>query len=177
MAGITLNTIAGYLEQIKWRHRLVEPRIVLTGSQSRVRFYHYTFLIEVELGTHWVNVRAFLQRHVPVAQRGSVLRYLSILNSQCHHVRFFLIEDCVVLQSEVSNVNCSSETFLNALQAVCRYARMAGVEIAVLSASPSVSALFDRAESFVQSSSAGSEADPLMEADLSFDISANRLTD
>jgi hypothetical protein len=175
MADIELTDLCGYLDKIHWGyHTLEAEQLILTGFPCPVPFYSYAVPIEIRLTPHWITIRAFLQRRVSQRERSAVLALLSKLNAQCRLARFFLVEDCVVAQIDVTRATCRIFVFLEALKVVCTYASSYGVEVAVLATSPTLAEFFDRLEEralHTETNLTIQEDDPR----LSFDISANRI--
>src|SRR5262245_1815098 len=111
----SIETVSGYLERIEWAYRVVSPTKVFTNYRCAVRAYYYVIGIEVVLSSHWVHVRALLQRDVSAGQLDSVLRLISAWNLSTYRARFLLVGDCVVLQSEIPVEHLTWESFAESL--------------------------------------------------------------
>jgi hypothetical protein len=176
MTGVTAQTIAGYLERIGWWKQDRKDGALLTVYGCRIPYYSYPVLLEIRAGQYWVSIRAFVQPAVGPAVRGAVLEFLATLNAQCRRVRYFLVDDYVLLQMDVPAVQCHYEAFVDALRTVCRYTTVAGLEVLVLATNRSVADLYLEV---VRSSLPrvglvqAAEDDPAAQ----FQITANRLTD
>jgi hypothetical protein len=174
MSAITSETIAGYLKQIEWAFRTHDEGRVHTGFRCGVPFYYFAIPIEINVQRHWVYLRACLQKQVDPNHVEAVLRVLAALNARCHVARFLLVDGCVLLQAELPAVQCHAGGFIDALTAVCRYASMWGLDVAVLSSNASVAKLFaavDRAET----ARGVTPLTPDPGINMDFDINANRL--
>jgi hypothetical protein len=171
-------TISDYFDKISWTHRVVDPATVLTGYRCPVPCYEYVVPMEVKITRNWVYVRALLQPDVSTARKLTLLRLISEWNERCYRARFLLVKGCAVVQSEVPAVQCHFGSFSEALEAVCRYSTLAGIEIAILATNPLVSELYEHVEADRDASSesgmAGSLSSDLI---LDFDISVNTLPD
>jgi hypothetical protein len=170
------KAIAKYLDEVNWNYREVAERedIILTGYCCRIRFYDYAMPVEIKTTKHWILLRGYLHRHVPHSARASVLNLLSTLNGQTHQARYFLVEDCVVLQTEVPQLRCQAESFLEALACLCRHATRAGLEVAVLASNSSVARLYEEVSASNPVGGLPIEEDE--DALLQLNLSANRLS-
>lgn len=167
----SIRAVAGYFDKIGWRYRLVEPSGLITGVSLRIPFTHYSIPIECEVTAHWVIVRAILTRRIIADSRLALATFLSDLNSRCYQVRFYIVESCVAVQSDVPAVNWSQEALRNALDAVGRYAYSWGEAITVLAGSAVASRVFLQSHHSSRENSDGSGQGELLD----FDISVNRL--
>lgn len=173
---VSIETISSYFERLGWTFRVVSPTKIFTTYRCPVEAYYYVIGIEVIVATHWVHVRALLQRDISVGQFDAVLRLISDWNRSVYCARFLLVGDCVVLQSEIPVERLVPDAFFEALFAVCRYSELAGVEIAVLATNPSLRAVFDLAVA-ANRKPLWDENPAIHDLDLDFDVSVNRLPD
>ena len=169
------RTICEYLDQIRWGYMPVDDATVLTGYPCIVPFYDFRVPIEIKITGHWVTIRALLQQAITVDRLASIAAFLSTMNAQCRVVRYFVINDCAVLQAEVPLSRFHPGTFLEALKNVCRYASTTGLEVSVLATNRSVLDLYKDATAHLARNVGGGIADD--DPALQFDISANRLAD
>jgi len=175
VSAVSFKSVCGYLEKVNWAYKAKEDEgLILTGFHCNVPFYSFVVPIEIRVAVHWISIRSFLQRRVSKKERLAVLGLFSKLNAQCRLARFFLVEDCALLQIDVKRKGCHIGVFLEGLRVACEYSSYYGVEVAVLSTSPSLAELFDNLEAEMmpsQTTLSIMDDDPLLE----FDISANRL--
>jgi Putative bacterial sensory transduction regulator len=171
--------IEGFLKKLEWTYRVVGEGTILTGIRCAVPFYYYIIPIQIRIGGNWVYVRALLQQDVSARRKLTVLRLVSRWNERCYRTKFLLVNECVVIQSEVAIVQCHFGTFCEALEAVCRYSTLAGPEIAVLATDPMVGDLFEELATSRDARLANGMADGSDNGELvlDFDISVNTLPD
>ncbi len=168
--------IGEYLTQLQWRYSTLDDNTIVTGYPCMVPFYDFGILIEIKTSRHWVTVRGLLQRGIEPGRRANIAALLSSLNAKCRVVRFFMVEDCAVLQTEVPVARFHPGSFIEALKNVCRYASYYGLEVSVVATNPSVGELYKTIEA-ATSSRFVSSSTRVDDALLEFDISANRLAD
>ena len=87
MSTITSKTIAGYLDHIEWRYRVLDDTTLLTGFQGTVPFYSYSAPLEILTGPHWVYLRSLLQLDVRSDYRAGVSGFITQWNECCHLAR------------------------------------------------------------------------------------------
>jgi hypothetical protein len=177
MTSITSKTIGDYLRQIGWSHSIVDDGRVLTGFRGAVPFYDYPVPLEITIRSHWVYIRACLHRQASPEHTVAILRLIAALNATCHVVRFVLTEGTIIVQAEIPVVHCHLGSFSDALTAIYRYTSRTGLELAVLSSNASVAKLFETVNASLGTQSfSNSLGATLSEAELNFEIPANRLT-
>src|SRR4051794_35619910 len=138
--------ISDYLDQIRWGYRVVDDNTILTGYGCIVPFYDFQVPIEIRTSTYWLSIRALLQRGVDRARLPVLASFLATLNANCRSARYFLVEDCAVLQAEIPLVRVQRETFVESLTTICRYSSITGLEVAMLATNPSVAELYKEVE-------------------------------
>jgi hypothetical protein len=176
MTTIDIKKISGYFDQIEWRYKAVpEENLIITGYKHKIPYYNYSSILEVRIGTHWISFQAYLQRRVAKNQQVALLSYLSNLNSRVYQVRFFMVEDCVIVQTDMPKNQCHGGSFLEALSAICRYGTMFGKEIALIATSRSVAALYTDAQTLLLAPSNALTESGAGIPDLNFDITANQI--
>ena len=173
---MNVKRITDCLDKIQWRYSVADEKTVITGYRCTVPFYEYSVPIEIRLTEHWVTIFALLQQEIAPDRLPTVASFLSALNSQCRSVRFFLVQDCAVLQAEVPASRFHIGSFMEALKNVCRYSSITGLEVSVLITNRSVADLYREiglsSLPFFKLTSLRAD-----EALSDFDISANKLTD
>ena len=130
----------------------------------------------VESSKYWISVRGYVHRGVPNGQRDSVQELLSLINGAIRVARFYFVEDCVVIQTEVRSEACNIASFAEAFQAVARFARFYGLEIAVLATNPSVARGFNDVLAAGRVGETTEAVSDTFDMD-DLDLSVNRLTD
>jgi hypothetical protein len=174
MPDDTFDDIKGIFEKMNWNFDVLDDRRILTGIRCPIKYYYYTVPLEIMVKKYWLHVRAFLHRNIPSDRQSAIHTFINILNSQSHGARFFLVEDCVIVQDEIPRIHFSPRAFSHLLESVCRHSEWAGLEIATLATSQSVADLFEITEKKLLSEVVQSIS-PNPELTLDFDISANKL--
>ncbi|MFF7309673.1 hypothetical protein [Streptomyces sp. NPDC008137] len=170
MHKLDAHTVAEYFGQIGWNYRIVDTSTVLAGVRCLIPCYDYRAVLEIRTGEPWVYLRVLLQHDVLPARRVTVLRFLSRWNQRCHQARLLLVDDCVVVQSEIATVQCHFGAFRDALSAVCRYSELVGVEVSVLATNPAACELYEAVEEARQNDYSPTAGRGLTAGELDFDF-------
>jgi hypothetical protein len=142
MSSSDTSLATSVLESLGIQSTLTTSGSVLCSFSSPRNFVRRVVVVELRPSQFWITIRGYLYGNVPVSAMNAVSRYLVKLNARSRAVRYCMLQNVVLIQTEVAKSRLSRDSLGEALAAIVTSASATIHEIAAVATSSTVANLF-----------------------------------